>query len=39
MRAVRTPQQAVLARAKLERDARKFRKPVMVGIFTRQAEK
>jgi len=37
MRAVRTPQQAVVARAILGQNARKFRKPVPVGIFTRQA--
>jgi hypothetical protein len=35
MQAVRTPQQALLARAKLEMDARKFRKPVKVGTFAR----
>ena len=37
VRVVKTPRQAALARAKLERDAQRFRKPVTVGIFTRQA--
>ena len=36
IRAARTPQQALLARLKLEVDAKKFRKPMMVGIFMRQ---
>ena len=36
-KAARTPQQALLARAKLEVDAKKFRKPATLGIFTRQA--
>lgn len=35
-KAARTPQQAILARAILEQNAGKFRKPVTVGIFTRQ---
>jgi hypothetical protein len=37
-RAARTPQQAILARAVLERSAKKLRKPVVVGIFTRSEE-
>ena len=37
LRLVKTPQQAAIARAKLERDAQRFRKPVTVGIFTRQS--
>ncbi len=37
MKTARTPQQAAIARAKLERDAQRFRKPVTVGIFTRQS--
>ena len=37
LRLVKTPQQAAIARVKLERDAQRFRKPVLVGIFTRQS--
>ena len=36
-RAARTPQQALLARLKLELDAKKFRKPLTVGVFMRQS--
>jgi len=36
-KAAKTPQQARLTRAILEQNARKFRKPIMIGIFTRQS--
>jgi hypothetical protein len=33
----KTPQQALLLKAALQQNARKFRKPVMIGVFTRQS--
>ena len=36
IKTVRTPQQAAVVRAILERNARKYRKPVLIGIFSRQ---